>query len=225
MISLLDFFDLLFMLSFKNLFLFSFTGFSLVVFITYLLKEISGQPEEWQTLLEVSVLLMALVWYGTFVILHGLAASLLRTVGKKLSEMVGGLHDLLDILVRGVLLTYPKFNKDVSKKELAAKFDQFGNKFLADLKLKGGFINLVKRLIFQVVLKVLKFLFLDDVVVELYKKSSDQLSRADIESAVRRVGVEFVISTINDNILLLHILNGFLLTLTFGLPFFLFWTF
>ena len=220
-----DFFADLFIGTFKNLFLFSFTGFSLGVFITYLLKEISVQPEEWQTWLEVSVLLMALVWYGTFGILHGLAASLLRTVGKKLSEMVGGLHDLLDILVRGVLSTYPKFNKDVSKKELAAKFDQFGNKFLADLKLKDGFINLVKRLIFQVVLKVLKFLFLDDVVVELYKKSSDQLSRADIESAVRRVGVEFVISTINDNILLLHILNGFLLTLTFGLPFFLFWTF
>jgi len=81
------------------------------------------------------------------------------------------------------------------------------------------------RLIFRVILKILRFLFLDDVVVELNKKPSDQLSRADIESAVRRVGVEFVVSTITDNILLLHILNGFLLALTFGLPFFLFWYF
>jgi len=220
-----DFFADLFVGTFKNLFLLSFAGLSLGVLTTYLLKEISVQPENWQTWLEVTVLLMALAWYGTFGIVHGLTASLLRTVGKKLCEMVGGLHDLLDILVRGVLSNYPKLNKHVPKKELADKFDQLGKKFLEDLKLKSGFLNLIKSLIFRVVLKVLKFLFLDDVVVELNKKPSDQLSRADIESAVRRVGVEFVISTITDNILLLHVLNGFLLALTFGLPFFLFWTF
>lgn len=220
-----DFFADLLVGTFKNLFLFAFAGFFLGVLTTYLLKEISVQPEGWQTWLEVSVLLTALAWYGTFGIVHGLTASLLRTVGKKLSEMVGGLHDLLDILVRGVLANYPKFNKHVPKKELADKFDQLGAKFLEDLKLKSGFFNLIKSLTFRVVLKALKFLFLDDVVVELNKKPSDQLSRADIESAVRRVGVEFVISTITDNILILQALNGFLLALTFGLPFFLLWYF
>ena len=220
-----DFFADLFVGTFKNLFLLTFAGFSLGVLTTYLLKEISVQPEEWQAWLEVTVLLAALAWYGAFGVLHGVAASLFRTIGKKLKEMVSGLHDLLDILVSGVLSNYPKFNKNIPKEELAAKFDQLGKKFLEDLKIKGGVINLLKGLVFRVILKALKFLFLDDIVEELNKKPNDQLSRADIESAVRRVGVEFVISTITDNILLLHILNGFLLALTFGLPFFLFWFF
>jgi len=220
-----DFFADLFIGTFKNLFLLSFSGFFLGVLTTFLLKETALQAEEWQSWLEVLVLLLAFVWYGIFGVLHGFIASLLRTVGKKLCEMVAGLHDLLDILVRGVLASYPKFDKHVPKKELSDKFDQLGQQFLKDLQLKGGILNFIKRLIFRVILKILKFLFLDDIVVELNKKPTNQLSRADIESAVRRVGVEFVVSTITDNILLLHILNGFLLTLSFGLPFFLFWIF
>ena len=99
-------------------------------------------------------------------------------MGKKLKEMVSGLHDLLDILVSGVLSNYPRFNKNIPKEELAAKFDQLGKKFLEDLKLKGGVINLLKGLVFRVILKALKFLFLDDVVEELNQKPNAELARS-----------------------------------------------
>ena len=78
-------------------------------------------------------------------------------------------------------------------------------------------------IIFGIILKVLKFIFLDDVVEELQKKKSDQLGKADIESAVRRVGVEFAVSAIKDNLIILHVLNIILLTLTFSVPFAIFW--
>ena len=51
-----EFFADLFLGTFKNLFLFTFAGFSLGVVTTYLLKEISVQPEEWQAWLEILVL-------------------------------------------------------------------------------------------------------------------------------------------------------------------------
>ncbi len=78
---------------------------------------------------------------------------------------------------------------------------------------------------FRVILKILKFLFLDDIVEEIRKKPGDEVTQADVESAVRRVGVEFMLSAIHDNILLLHIVNVVLLMLTFALPFSFFWMF
>ena len=67
--------------------------------------------------------------------------------------------------------------------------------------------------------------FLDDIVEEIRKKNKDQVSRADIESAVRRVGVDFLLSPITDYIYILHGLNGLAVIGTLGLPFFLFWIF
>ena len=211
--------------TFVNLFLLGAVGFAVGLVGTYSLKDIFIWEADWSGWLQWTVLLIALVWYGLWGTIHGILASIIHTARRKFKEMMGGLHDLLDILVSGVLSNYPDINKSIPREELARKFDEVGKKFLEDLKLKGGPINWMKGLFFKIILKALKFLFLDDVMEELNKKNKEHLDRADIESAVRRVGVEFVVSTLTDQMLILQALNGLLLALTFGLPFFLFWYF
>lgn len=182
-------------------------------------------PLEWNRLLEWMLIILATLWLGALGVLHGLASSFIRVVSKKLSEMVIGLHDLLDILVSEVMFSYIGTNEKIPKKELAEKFDNVGKKFQEDLKLKKGIFSFMYRIIFGVILKVLKFIFLDDVVEELRNRKSDQLGKSDIESAVRRVGVEFVVSSIKDNLIILQVLNGILLLITFSIPFLYFWIF
>ncbi|MDH3256612.1 MAG: hypothetical protein OEM27_03250 [Nitrospinota bacterium] len=211
--------------TFVNLFLFGIIGFTVGMIGTYSLKEIYIGSTDWSGWLQWLVLITALLWYGIWGPIHGVIASIIETARGKFRQMVGGLQDLLDILVSGVLANYPNVNKSIPKEELARKFDEIGKKFLDDLKLKGGPINWMKGLFFRAILKVLKFIFLDDVMEELNKKGKDHLDRADIESAVRRVGVEFVISTLTDQMLILQGLNVLALAVTFGLPFFLFWYF
>lgn len=211
--------------TFVNLLLFGVAGFVVGMIGIYSLKEIYIWEADWSGWLQWLVLITALLWYGLWGPIHGVLASIIETARGKFRQMVGGLHDLMDILVSGVLSNYPNVNKSIPREELARKFDEVGKKFLDDLKLKGGPINWMKRLFFRVVLKILKFIFLDDVMEELNKKGKDHLDRADIESAVRRVGVEFVISTLTDQMLILQGLNILALIFTFGLPFFLFWYF
>lgn len=211
--------------TFVNLFLFGVIGFVVGMVGTYGLKEIYIWESDWSGWLQWLVLISALLWYGLWGPMHGVIASIIQTASGKFRQMVGGLHDLMDILVSGVLSNYPDVNKSIPREELARKFDEIGKKFLDDLKLKGGPINWMNGLFFRVILKILKFIFLDDVMEELNKKNKDHLDRADIESAVRRVGVEFVISTLTDQMSILQWLNVLALALTFGLPFFLFWYF
>jgi hypothetical protein len=211
--------------TFKNLFLFILLGIGAGFLATYSLNSFFITPTEWSGWLQWLVLLVALGWLEFMGVLHGLIACVLKILDKKLREMVTGLHDLLDLLVGGVLASYPKINKNIPRKELEQKFDQLGQKFLEELKLRGGPIAWIKSVTFRIILKVLKFLFLNDIMDELNKKNKEELTRADIESAVRRVGVEFLLSSIHDNVFLLHCANGILLLLTFGLPFFLFWIF
>ena len=219
------FFSELLIGTFVNLLLFGAVGFVVGVIGLYSLKEIYIWEADWSGWLQLLVLIIALLWYGLWGPIHGVLASVIETARGKFRQMVGGLHDLMDILVSGVLSNYPNVNKSILREELARKFDEVGRKFLDDLKLKGGPINWMKGLFFRIVLKILKFIFLDDVMEELNKKGKDHLDRADIESAVRRVGVEFVISTLTDQMLILQGLNILALVFTFGLPFFLFWYF
>jgi len=219
------FFSDLLLGTFKSIFLFGMAGFSLGMMTTWIFDKFYIDPNEWNVALEWLILILALIWYALLGTIHGLGTSLLSIAGKKLKEAVNGMHDLLDILVKSVFSNFEKLNKTTPKEELAKKFDQAGQKFLEELKLKGGLFNFIKGLVFKVILKILKFLFLDDIVEEIRKKPGDEVTQADAESAVRRVGVEFLLSAIHDNILLLHILNGVLLMLTFALPFSFFWIF
>lgn len=211
--------------TFVNLLLFGVIGFVAGMVGTYGLKEIYIWDTDWSGWLQWLVLITALFWYGLWGPIHGVIASIIQTTSGKFRQMVGGLHDLMDILVSGVMSHYPNVNKSIPREELARRFDEIGKKFMDDLKLKGGPVNWMKGLFFRVVLKILKFIFLDDVMEELNKKNKDHLDRADIESAVRRVGIEFVISTLTDQMFILQCLNVLALTFTFGLPFFLFWYF
>jgi hypothetical protein len=69
----------------------------------------------------------------------------------------------------------------------------------------------------------MRFFFLDEVVEELHKKDSEEITSADIEHAVRRVGTEVMIAPITDNLFLLQIVNIFIGLCLFALPFSLLW--
>jgi len=220
-----DFFSDLLIGTFKNLFLFSMAGVTVAALTAWGLDTWYIDPTGWALLWQWAVLALALGWLLIFGVFHGLVASILYILGKKLGEAVNGLHDLLDILVKGVFSNYPNLSKRVSKKEMGEKFDQLGHKFMEDLRIKGGPISFIKRGVFRVILAGLKFFFLDDVMEEIRKKPGEDVTRADIESAVRRVGVEFMLETIHDGLLLLHAANAVLLLLLFSFPFLFFWIF
>lgn len=220
-----NFFSDLLLGTFKKLFLFSMGGMGLAALAGWGLDAWYLEPTGWAPLWQWLVLGLALVWFLLFGVLHGVVASILVIMNKKLREAVNGLHDLLDVLVKGVFAQYPTLSKRVTKRELGEKFDQLGQKFLEDLKLKGGLFSFIKRGIFRIIIRGLKFFFLDDVMEEIQKKAGDEVTRADIESAVRRVGVEFMLETIYDSLLVLHIGNAVLLLLFFSLPFMFFWIF
>ena len=105
---------------------------------------------------------------------------------------------------------------------MARQFDNIGYDFQNKLRLKG-ITGWISSIIFWVILKAMKILFLDNVAEELSRKPSDQITSSDIEHAVRRVGVEIILSPITDSLVLLQILNGVLMLLIFSIPFAIFW--
>ena len=105
---------------------------------------------------------------------------------------------------------------------MARQFDNIGKDFQYKLRLKG-ITGWISSIIFWIILKALKILFLDSVSEELLKNPSDQITSSDIEHAVRRVGVEIILAPITDTLVLLQILNGVLMLLIFSIPFAIFW--
>lgn len=203
--------------TFKDLFLFALVGFVLGMASVYILYRfyISGTVWQWVNIP------LALIWYGSWGIFHGLVSCIAFTAIRKLSEMVGGLHDLLDLLSREVLEKLPTFGKNIPKEKLARIFDQFGEKFCVDLRLKKGLLYIPARIIYAAILKGVKFFFLNEVTEELAKKKSPKLTSSDIESAVRRVGAGFILSPIQDTFILIQILNCVSMLVVFGIPFLL----
>ena len=130
---------------------------------------------------------------------------------------------MLDILTRGVMQRFPKLGKEIPKEKLAERFDQVGKEFLNKLRLKKGLVSFAGFILFGMILKSLKFFFLDDVVLELREKTSGPVSSSDIEHAVRRVGVEKLTEPISDSFLMFHLLNLGLMIILLGLPFAIFW--
>ncbi len=216
------FFADLFIGTFKSFFIFSLAGFAVGVTTLYGFKLTILAELDWQAWIETLILVFAFFWFVGFGIFHALISSVVHIVGKKFTEMVGGLHDLLDLFTREVIARIPKFSKNIPKEELAKKFDQIGKEFQSKLRLKGitGWISSV---FFGIILKALKFFFLDQVVEELQKNPAEQITSSHIEHAVRRVGVEIILAPITDNLILLQILNGVLIILLFSVPFGIFW--
>ncbi len=216
------FFADLFLGTFKKLFLFSLAGLiagtlTLLAFKWTLLADL-----DWQAWAKTLVLLAGFLWFGGFGVIHAWVFAVAQIMEKKFIEAVLGLHDLLDLFTREVIARMPKINKSTPKEEIARQFDNIGIEFQNKLRLKG-ITGWISSIIFWIILKALKILFLDSVAEELLKNPSDQITSSDIEHAVRRVGVEIILAPITDTLVLLQIGNGILMLLIFSIPFAIFW--
>ena len=207
----------------KKLFLFCFIGLGLgfitiMVFDTQILE-----VADWSNWLEILLISIVSLWYLGFGFLHGVVACSLQVMIQKIREALEGLQQLLDWLTREVIDRIPKFQKNIPTSELEEKYDQVGSELLTKLKQRGGITGFFSGVLFSVILKVLKFFFLDNVVEELQKKDTGEITSADIEHAVRRVGTDVMISPITDNLFLIHVANIAIGLFFFGLPFSLLW--
>ena len=207
----------------KKLFLFCFIGLGLGGITIMLFDSQILDVADWSNWLEILLISIATLWFLCFGTLHGIVACALQVMIQKIREALEGLQQLLDWLTREVIDRIPKFQKNIPKSELEIKYDQVGNELLTKLKQRGGITGFFSGVLFSVILKVLKFFFLDNVVEELQKKDKGEITSADIEHAVRRVGTDVMISPITDNLFLIHIANIAIGLFFFGLPFSLLW--
>jgi len=216
------FFADLFLGTFKKLFLFSLAGFAVGLMTLLAYKWIVLADLEWEAWIKTLILLSGILWYGGFGVLHAWIFAVAQVMEKKFIEAVHGLHDLLDLFTREVIARIPKFNKSTPREEMERQFDNIGKDFQKKLRLKG-ITGWISSIIFWIILKALKILFLDSVAEELLKNPSNQITSSDIEHAVRRVGVEIILAPITDTLVLLQIGNAILMLLTFSIPFAIFW--
>ena len=219
----ISFFGDLLLGTFKKLFIFGFAGLSLGILSVLAFDSRVLDIAEWNSWLETTIFILASLWYLGIGILHSLIACVLHVMIKKLKEGLEGLQQLLDWLTREVIGRIPKLQKNIPRSELENKYDQVGHELKTKLKQKSGFTSFFSGFLFGMILKVLKFFFLDQVVEELQKKDTSEVTSTDIEHAVRRVGTEVMISPITDNLFLIHAVNIGLGILLFGIPFGLLW--
>ena len=198
-------------------------GFSLGALAIFVFNLNVLDAIEWSTWLEGTILILVGGGYLGLGMFHGWIACSLHLLGKKLQEALSGLQELLDWLTREVIGRFPNFQKNIPKQELAEKYDQIGDELRQKLKQQGGITGFSSGLLFVVILKALRFFFLDDVMEELHKRDKEEITSADIEHAVRRVGTEVMIAPITDSIFLFQIVNILIGLLLFALPFSLLW--
>jgi hypothetical protein len=217
------FFADLFLGTFKRLVLFGVLGAALGAGVLAMFKVNALDPRDLASWADAGVLALVLFWFTGFGFLGGLVAAVLTTGSRKLRQATGGINDLLDLLSHQVLSRFPKVCRDIPRRKLEKEFDQLGQEFQNQLKLKKSLKGAFAALLFGWVIKTLKFFFLDDVMGELRGKPAESVSSSDIESAVRRVGVEKLMEPVTDFFLLFQTLNCALMTLLFAIPFGLFW--
>ena len=219
----IEFFKDLLVGTFKNLFLFGILGFSLGALAIFIFDLKVLDTVEWSVWVEGTILFLLGGVYLGLGVLHSWISCSLHLLGKKIREALSGLQELLDWLTREVIGRFPRFQKNIPKHELAQKYDQIGNELRQKLKQRGGIAGFSSGLLFAVILKALRFFFLDNVVEELHKNDKEEITSADIEHAVRRVGTEVMIAPITDSIFLFQIVNILIGLLLFALPFGLLW--
>ena len=207
----------------KKLFIFGFAGLGLGILSIMTFEAQVLDVAEWNSLLETSIFILISFWYLGIGVLHSLIACALHVMIQKLKEGLEGLQQLLDWLTREVIGRTPKLQKNIPRSEFEKKYDQVGNELKTKLKQKSGLRGFFSGILFGVILKALKFFFLDQVVEELQKKETSEITSTDIEHAVRRVGTEVMISPITDNLFLIHAVNIALGIILFGIPFGLLW--
>jgi hypothetical protein len=207
----------------KKLFIFGFAGLGLGILSILNFDSKVLDVAEWNSWLETSIFILVSLWYLGIGVLHSLIACALHVMIQKLKEGLEGLQQLLDWLTREVIGRTPKLQKNIPRSEFEKKYDQVGNELKTKLKQKSGLTSFFSAILFGVILKALKFFFLDQVVEELQKKETSEITSTDIEHAVRRVGTEVMISPITDNLFLIHAVNIALGIILFGIPFGLLW--
>ena len=207
----------------KNLFIFGIAGLGLGILSILAFDSQVLDVAGWNSWLETSIFILVSFWYLGIGVLHSLIACALHVMIQKLKEGLEGLQQLLDWLTREVIGRIPKLQKNIPRSEFEKKYDQVGNELKTKLKQKSGFTSFFSGILFGVILKILKFFFLDQVVEELRKKETSEITSTDIEHAVRRVGTEVMISPITDNLFLIHAVNMALGIILFGIPFGLLW--
>ncbi len=207
----------------KKIFIFSFAGLSLGFLSITTFDSQVLDISEWNSWIETSIFIFVSFWYLGLGVIHSLIACILHVMIQKLKECLEGLQQLLDWLAHEVIGRIPSLQKNISRSELEKKYDQVGNELKTKLKQKSGITSFFSGILFGVILKVLKFLFLDQVVEELQKKETSEITSTEIENAVRRVGTEVMISPITDNLFLIHAVNIVLGIILFGIPFGLLW--
>ena len=207
----------------KKLFIFGFVGLGLGILSILNFDSKVLDVAEWNSWLETSIFILVSLWYLGIGVLHSLIACALHVMIQKLKEGLEGLQQLLDWLTREVIGRTPKLQKNIPRSEFEKKYDQVGNELKTKLKQKSGLTSFFSGILFGVILKALKFFFLDQVVEELQKKETSEITSTDIEHAVRRVGTEVMISPITDNLFLIHAVNMALRIILFGIPFGLLW--
>ena len=207
----------------KKLFIFGFAGLGLGILSILNFDSKVLDVAEWNCWLETSIFILVSLWYLGIGVLHSLIACALHVMIQKLKEGLEGLQQLLDWLTREVIGRTPKLQKNIPRSEFEKKYDQVGNELKTKLKQKSGLTSFFSAILFGVILKALKFFFLDQVVEELQKKETSEITSTDIEHAVRRVGTEVMISPITDNLFLIHAVNIALGIILFGIPFALLW--
>ena len=219
----ISFFRALLLGTLKKLFIFGFAGLGLGILSIMTFEAQVLDVVEWNSLLETSIFILISFWYLGIGVLHSLIACALHVMIQKLKEGLEGLQQLLDWLTREIIGRIPKLQKNIPRSEFEKKYDQVGNELKTKLKEKSGFTSFFSGILFGVILKALKFFFLDQVVEELQKKETSEITSTDIEHAVRRVGTEVMISPITDNLFLIHAVNITLGAILFGIPFVLIW--
>ena len=219
----ISFFRDLLLWTLKKLFIFGFAGLGLGILSILAFEAQVLDVAEWNSLLETSIFILVSFWYLGIGFLHSLIACGLHVMIQKLKEGLEGLQQLLDWLTREVIGRIPKLQKNIPRSEFEKKYDQVGNELKTKLKEKSGFTSFFSGILFGVILKALKFFFLDQVGEELQKKETSEITSTDIEHAVRRVGTEVMISPITDNLFLIHAVNIALGIILFGIPFALLW--
>ena len=222
-----NFFSDLLVGTFRRVIFFSIQGITVGLLTAFIWKFFYGDSitKDSSSWFQGTIFLIVFIWYGLFGVVHGLFASLISTIHHKFSEAIGGLHDLFDFLSRSVLNTVPKLNQTISKKEMEQRFIDFGKSFLRNLRLRKGVISWFVVLGFSCILKVFKILFLNNVADELSRKPGKEITASDIESAVRRVGVEAILNPVTDYLLLMHAVNLTLMLISFGIPYLFYWFF
>ena len=211
--------------TFFKLLLFGLIGFLLGVLSLYGMDHFFLKELEWRGWIVWTALFFSFGWYTGFGILYGLSACIIHIASKKITEALAGLHGLIDLLTHGVVEKIPRFSKNIPQNQLEDTFDGIGKNFLEQLRLKQGVTAFLSRILFGTILKVIKYFFLDNVVEELSKKESGDITSSDIEHAVRRVGIEMVTAPILEKFLYLQILNFLLFILSFSVPFWILFLF